>query len=109
MMRLGRCEDCGAIQYPHRARCMRCLGDTVNLQWRAAPGRVLATTNIHRGIDPRFAPDTPQAMGSVRLDAGPIVLALLTPGCAPGTTVGIDETTVADRTVLSARRESRGG
>ena len=47
MIRLQRCADCGAAQYPPREVCGACLSD--RLAWDSAdslPGRVLARTRI---------------------------------------------------------------
>jgi NAD(P)-dependent dehydrogenase (short-subunit alcohol dehydrogenase family)/uncharacterized OB-fold protein len=87
---LAVCAVCGTVQYPVREICGECLSD--DLSWRDVPdaGTLLALTTVHHSVDPFFARHTPVRIGSVQLDAGPIVLALLTAACgAPGIRVRI--------------------
>lgn len=71
------CGDCGTVQYPVREICVRCLSD--RLQWSAVKpeGVLLAYTRLHRSMEERFAPRLPLDIALVRLDAGPVVIALL--------------------------------
>ena len=71
------CADCGAVQYPPREACHRCL--SVRLRWRAqdGAGTLLATTTLHHSNDLFFRERLPWRLGMVRLDAGPTVVAHL--------------------------------
>ena len=72
------CNDCGHVQYPPTELCGQCLGDA--LVYRSVPtdGTVLATTRLRHSLWEYFKrrlTQTPWIMGSIKLDAGPVVLA----------------------------------
>ena len=72
---LQRCASCGAVQYPPRASCVRCLSD--RLAWDAADhvaGALLALTVLHHSNEPRFRLHLPLTVGLVQLDAGPVAV-----------------------------------
>lgn len=75
--RLQVCEACGAVLYPPRDACPRCLSD--RLPFRDVPdgGRLLADTVIRASADPYFRERTPWRIGTVALDAGPVMVAHL--------------------------------
>jgi len=90
-MRLGICGACGAAQYPPREVCVRCLSDAIDSRDVEAAGTVLSLTTIHRSIDPQFT--EPAAIASVRMDAGPVVIAFVEPGLKVGARVRLAEKT----------------
>ncbi len=71
---LQHCADCGAVQYPPRDACCKCL--SVALLWRMTDpaAQVLAQTTIRVSPDPFFRERLPWRMGSVQLAAGPSVV-----------------------------------
>jgi uncharacterized OB-fold protein len=71
------CQVCGRVDYPLRELCANCLSQ--RLEWKSVGplGRVLATTTLHRSNLPYFRPRLPLRVGSIKLDAGPVVLAFL--------------------------------
>ncbi len=77
------CGDCGAVQYPAREACHRCLSGA--LRWREQPGtgELIADTTIRHSNDPYFQARLPWRIGLVRLDAGPTAVVHLHGGCAP--------------------------
>jgi NAD(P)-dependent dehydrogenase (short-subunit alcohol dehydrogenase family)/uncharacterized OB-fold protein len=77
------CGDCGAVQYPPREMCHRCLTGT--LRWRAqsGTGELIAATSLHHSNDSYFRERLPWRLGLVRLDAGPTAVVHLHGGCAP--------------------------
>ena len=77
------CAHCGAVQYPPREACHRCL--SVELQWReqSGSGELISSTTVHHSHDLFFRERVPWRLGMVRLDAGPTVVAHLHAGCAP--------------------------
>jgi uncharacterized OB-fold protein len=77
LIALGVCRDCKAVQYPPREVCARCLSDALESRQLEAQGTVLACASIHRSLEPRFAARLPLAIGSVKLDSGPVVIAFL--------------------------------
>jgi NAD(P)-dependent dehydrogenase (short-subunit alcohol dehydrogenase family)/uncharacterized OB-fold protein len=84
------CQDCKVIQFPVREICGVCL--SANLKWQEIEGcgAVLAPTAIHHSVDPYMQQRAPVSIGSVRLDAGPVVFAFIARGCEqPGTRVRI--------------------
>jgi NAD(P)-dependent dehydrogenase (short-subunit alcohol dehydrogenase family)/uncharacterized OB-fold protein len=68
------CKDCGAVQYPPREACRRCLSP--RLQWRtqSGEGTLLGTTTLHHSNDPFFRERLPWRLGLVQLAAGPSVM-----------------------------------
>lgn len=68
------CTDCGAVQYPPREACCRCL--SVALKWRTQDGRgrLVARTTLHHSNDLFFRERLPWSLGLVTLDAGPSVV-----------------------------------
>jgi len=68
------CEDCGAVQYPPREACHRCL--SARLQWRgqSGEGTLLGMTTLHHSNDLFFRERLPWRLGLVHLDAGPSLM-----------------------------------
>jgi uncharacterized OB-fold protein len=90
MIRLQRCADCGAAQYPPREVCGACLSD--RLDWETAdclPGRVLARTVLRHSNETGFRPRLPLVIGLVRFEAGPVAVCLLSDIVAPGDDVQV--------------------
>jgi NAD(P)-dependent dehydrogenase (short-subunit alcohol dehydrogenase family)/uncharacterized OB-fold protein len=77
------CQDCGAVQYPVREVCMRCLSTRLRFEPIAGGGTLLATTRLHRSNHAAFNAALPLRIGSIQLDAGARVIAFLPPDCAP--------------------------
>lgn len=76
------CTECGAVQYPPREACQRCLA--VNLKWRpqSGTGELISETVLHHSYEAYFRERLPWRIGMVRLDCGPTVLAHL-PAAVP--------------------------
>jgi NAD(P)-dependent dehydrogenase (short-subunit alcohol dehydrogenase family)/uncharacterized OB-fold protein len=76
------CGVCGAVQYPPREACRRCLSG--DLLWREQPGdgELIAETVVRHSNDPYFRARVPWRVGMVRLDAGPTALVHLHGACA---------------------------
>ncbi len=74
---LQQCKGCGAVQYPPRESCQRCL--SISLLWReqAPGGDLLAQTVLHHSNDLFFRERLPWKLGMVKLDCGPTVVAHL--------------------------------
>jgi uncharacterized OB-fold protein len=100
------CDACGTAQYPVREVCVRCLSDRLRRRPVKSGGVVLARTVLHRSMDERFAPRLPLAIGSVKLDAGPVAITVLDGELAPGVRVQVRATSGPEgRTVLHASAE----
>jgi NAD(P)-dependent dehydrogenase (short-subunit alcohol dehydrogenase family)/uncharacterized OB-fold protein len=71
---LQTCADCGAVQYPPREACHRCL--SLRLPWRTqgGEGELLSSTTLHHSNDLFFRERLPWRLGLVRLDCGPTLL-----------------------------------
>lgn len=67
---LQQCDDCGAVQYPPREACHRCL--STQLKWReqSGDGELLSQTTLAHSNDLFFRERLPWRLGLVRLDAG---------------------------------------
>ncbi|MCM2563160.1 SDR family NAD(P)-dependent oxidoreductase [Lutimaribacter sp. EGI FJ00015] len=74
---LQHCDECGAVQYPPREACAACLSSALSWKGTEPYGKLLAETRIQASPDPYFRERLPWRMGSVRLEAGPVVLAHL--------------------------------
>ncbi len=72
---LQTCTDCGAVQYPPRDACHRCLSTALVWQDQPRGAQLLAETTIHASPDPYFRERLPWRAGTVQLDAGPVALA----------------------------------
>ncbi len=68
---LQQCQQCGAVQYPPREACERCL--SVELKWtpQSGEGCLLATTTLHHSNDLFFRERLPWRLGMVHLQSGP--------------------------------------
>ncbi|PIE10370.1 MAG: short-chain dehydrogenase [Rhodobacterales bacterium] len=68
------CADCGTVQYPPRDACCQCL--SVALPWQdiAPGGTLLAETKVRISTNLYFRERAPWRTGSVKLDAGPVVI-----------------------------------
>lgn len=71
---LQTCEDCGAVQYPPREVCLKCL--SARLRWReqSGEGELLSSTTLHHSNDLFFRERLPWRLGLVHLDAGPTLM-----------------------------------
>ena len=70
---LQQCKKCGAVQYPPREACVRCLA--VELEWTLQPagGRMISETTVHHSHLPQT--QLPVRIGLVQLLSGPVALA----------------------------------
>lgn len=71
------CQDCGAVQYPPRDACHRCVSPRLRWQPQDGAGELLALTTLHHSNDLFFRERLPWRLGLVRLAAGPTVVAHL--------------------------------
>jgi NAD(P)-dependent dehydrogenase (short-subunit alcohol dehydrogenase family)/uncharacterized OB-fold protein len=74
---LQACADCGAVQYPPREACRRCLSATLRWRTQDGAGTLLARTTLHHSNDLFFRERLPWRLGMVRLAVGPTVVAHL--------------------------------
>ncbi|HNR76461.1 MAG TPA: zinc ribbon domain-containing protein [Parvularculaceae bacterium] len=87
---LQKCATCGAVQWPPRDVCGECWTDA--LQWAAvsSTGVVLATITLRASMEEFFRARLPWRIGTIRLDAGPIVYAHLGGAVAEGDAVRLE-------------------
>src|ERR1043165_3072244 len=80
---LQACSDCGAVQYPPRAACVKCLSH--RLEWREIDGRgeLVADTMLHHSNELYYRERVPLRLGTVRLAAGAKLLGHVHGDCAP--------------------------
>jgi len=81
-LRLQRCAECAAVQYPPRELCLCCLSDRLSWQIVDGEAEILAATALHHSLDPWFAARSPWTVASLRLAAGPVVFAHVRPALA---------------------------
>jgi NAD(P)-dependent dehydrogenase (short-subunit alcohol dehydrogenase family)/uncharacterized OB-fold protein len=71
------CADCGAVQYPPRETCHRCLSERLPWTDQTGSGELIAETTVHLSQDSFFRERAPWRIGMVRLDVGPTLIAHL--------------------------------
>jgi uncharacterized OB-fold protein len=71
------CQICKRVDYPLRELCANCLSERLEWQPIDPCGRALAVTTLHRSNLSCFRPQLPLRVGSIKLDAGPVVLAFV--------------------------------
>jgi NAD(P)-dependent dehydrogenase (short-subunit alcohol dehydrogenase family)/uncharacterized OB-fold protein len=76
------CFDCATVLYPPRSACAKCLSH--RLEWREVDGagELLADNMLHHSNELYYRERVPLRLGTVRLNAGPILLAHLHGDCA---------------------------
>lgn len=72
---LQTCTACGEVIYPAREICPKCW--SMDLPWQDIPdgGELIAETTLRTSVNTYFRERMPWRIGTVRLDAGPLVLA----------------------------------
>jgi NAD(P)-dependent dehydrogenase (short-subunit alcohol dehydrogenase family)/uncharacterized OB-fold protein len=90
------CRDCGAVHYPPQEACRQCL--SVRLDWRAQDGggELLSDTVLRHSNELYFRERLPLRLGSVRLDAGPTIIAFVHGAC-PATPARVRVRAALDR------------
>ena len=71
---LQTCEDCGAVQYPPREVCHKCLSAALRWREQGGEGELLGSTTLHHSNDLFFRERLPWRLGLVHLDAGPTLM-----------------------------------
>ena len=71
------CLDCNATVYPPRDACPNCLSARLPFREVDGGGLLIAETTVQTSTDPYFRERTPWRVGSIKLDAGPVVVAHL--------------------------------
>ncbi|MBN9023584.1 MAG: SDR family oxidoreductase, partial [Rhizobiales bacterium] len=81
---LQACAECGAVTYPPRDACPRCLSAELAFRDVADGGTLVSATTVHLPIGLWFRERAPWRTGLVELDAGPVMVAHLHGDCAEG-------------------------
>jgi NAD(P)-dependent dehydrogenase (short-subunit alcohol dehydrogenase family)/uncharacterized OB-fold protein len=71
------CLDCNTVIYPPRDACPSCLSARLPFRDVSRGGTLIAETTVRTTTDPYFRERTPWRVGTVKLDAGPVVVAHL--------------------------------
>ena len=71
------CLDCSTVIYPPRDACPSCLSARLPFRDVDRGGTLIAETTVQTSTDPYFRERTPWRVGTVKLDAGPVVVAHL--------------------------------
>jgi NAD(P)-dependent dehydrogenase (short-subunit alcohol dehydrogenase family)/uncharacterized OB-fold protein len=84
------CLDCNTVIYPPRDACPSCL--SVRLPFRDVDreGVLIAETTVQTSTEPYFRERTPWRVGTVKLDAGPVVIAHLHGDAVEGARVRLE-------------------
>jgi NAD(P)-dependent dehydrogenase (short-subunit alcohol dehydrogenase family)/uncharacterized OB-fold protein len=78
------CSDCGLVIYPPRDACPGCLSARLPYQEVNAGGMLMVETTIRSAADGYFRERVPWRVGTVKLDAGPILVVHLHRDVAEG-------------------------
>lgn len=68
------CADCGAVQYPPREACHRCVSSRLRWRPQSGAGRLVSETRLHHSNDLFYRQRLPWRLGLVQLDAGPTMM-----------------------------------
>jgi NAD(P)-dependent dehydrogenase (short-subunit alcohol dehydrogenase family)/uncharacterized OB-fold protein len=68
------CSDCGLPIYPPRDACPGCLSARLPYQEVNSGGTLVVETAVRAAAEPYFRQRTPWRIGTVKLDAGPILI-----------------------------------
>jgi uncharacterized OB-fold protein len=71
------CRKCGAVQYPPREACHRCLSVLLDWKLQDGGGELISETTLFHSHDEFFRAYLPLRLGMVRLDSGPIAIVYL--------------------------------
>lgn len=71
------CRACGAVQYPPREACHRCLSSLLDWKLQSGGGELLAETRLLHSHLEFFRGRVPIRLGLVRLDSGPTAVVYL--------------------------------
>ena len=80
-LELQRCAACGAVQYPPREACVRCL--SAELEWTliSGKGELVSETTLRHSQELFFRERVPWRLGLIRLDEGVSLVAHLDSRC----------------------------
>ncbi len=84
------CDACQHVQYPPRDVCGKCLSHHLIWSEVSREGVLLATTVLHHSNDVYFRERLPWRIGTVRMTAGPSVVAHVHPACEEGMPVQLE-------------------
>jgi len=89
--KLQRCAACSQVTYPAREICPKCW--SLDLVWSDIPdgGELIAESTLRTSFNSYFQQRVPWRIGSIKLDAGPVVLAHVhgdVPSTVPGVACG---------------------
>lgn len=71
------CRACGAVQYPPREACHRCLSSLLDWKLQSGGGELLSQTRLLHSHHDFFRGRVPIRLGLVRLDSGPTAVVYL--------------------------------
>lgn len=74
-LRLQICAGCDHVAYPPRELCPKCWSTELAWQDITHGGQLLSDTTLHTSVNTYFRERMPWKIGTVKLDAGPVVLA----------------------------------
>jgi uncharacterized OB-fold protein len=97
------CRSCGRAVFPHRALCPACGGASWARE-RAGPGVVEEVTTVRHAVGAEGPREV--SLASVRLEAGPVVVAGVEGRAAPGDRV---ELVAVGGALVGRAREERVG
>jgi len=105
---LQHCYECGTVQYPPRDACVSCLCTELPWQDVNPNGEILAETTVRTSTKLYFRERAPWRTGTVKLDAGPVIICHLHNDCErQGRVELINRLDLAGQAVLLALPKTR--
>jgi NAD(P)-dependent dehydrogenase (short-subunit alcohol dehydrogenase family)/uncharacterized OB-fold protein len=84
------CADCSTVIYPPRDACPSCLSARLPFRDVARGGTLIAETTVQTSTEPYFREHMPWRVGTIKLDAGPVVVAHLHGDAVEGSRVRLE-------------------
>ena len=82
-LELQRCAGCGAIQYPPREACVRCLSEELEWTLMSGQGELVSETTLHHSQELFFRERTPWRLGWCVSTEGASLVVHLDERCGP--------------------------
>jgi len=110
-LKLQKCAACSQLCYPARELCPRCW--SLDLIWSDIPegGELIAESTLRTSFNSYFQHRLPWRIGSIKLDAGPVVLAHIhadVPSTVPASVPGFASAPARVRMIARTDKSGQG-
>jgi uncharacterized OB-fold protein len=102
------CRNCGAVQYPPREACHRCLGSILDWTLQDGAGELISETLLFHSHDEFFRPYLPIRLGLVKLDCGPTAVVYVDDAIPAAPATGPAPAPASTRVTVAVRLDKAG-